>query len=75
MSASKLLSITIAAPIIKKGLALIGDISKYATINHKEFMEIEQKGDKIDIKVSNIANECIKLLFLNDKIISKILKL
>lgn len=52
----------IAAPILGKGFAVIGDISKYATMSFKEFLSVDIHDNKVGVRIENITGESVRLL-------------
>ncbi len=62
----------IVAPFLKKGFAIIGDISKYTTMSFKEFLSVDIKDSQVDIKIENIAGETVKLLMYDQEKIQSI---
>lgn len=59
----------IAAPMLQKGFAIIGDISKYTTMSFKEFLSLDVHDSRVNLRVENIAGETVRLLMYDqDKI-------
>ena len=56
----------IAAPFLKDGFAVIGDISKYTTMSFKEFLSLEVAEDRVDIQIESIAGETVQLLMYDE---------
>jgi hypothetical protein len=52
----------IAAPYLKEGFGIIGDVGKFTTMNFKAFRSLEVNPEGVDLVVESIAGETIELL-------------
>lgn len=65
----------IVAPLLRDDFAIIGDISKFTTMNFKEFLSIDSKDNddnEFTIKIENIKEELVKLLIYDKSSIDSI---
>ncbi|MCP4762554.1 MAG: hypothetical protein GY870_12305 [archaeon] len=62
----------IAAPLIKEGFTLIGDISKFVPMSFKEFKSLIIKDNLLIVEIDNVTNESVKLMMFDENKIQSI---